>query len=73
MRNMDRTCRVLRLVESALREIDEKTFGVCADCGESIPLKRLEAVPWSPLCVKCQERAEGWGDADTYYPYALAS
>jgi DnaK suppressor protein len=58
VRNVDRMCGVLRLVDRALREIREGTFGVCAHCGEEIPMKRLEAVPWSPNCVACQEQAE---------------
>lgn len=58
MRGVDRVHSMFQSVESALREIREGTFGVCAQCGHSIPLKRLEAVPWSPYCVHCQERAE---------------
>ncbi len=58
VRNVDRMYGVLRSVEGALREIRDGTFGVCAQCGKEIPLRRLEAVPWSPYCVACQERAE---------------
>jgi len=53
-----RTSATLRLVEGALREIGENTFGTCTGCGNEIPTKRLEAVPWTPYCVACQERAE---------------
>jgi DnaK suppressor protein len=28
---------------------------VCAECGEAISSKRLDAVPWAKFCVRCQE------------------
>ena len=67
VQSLDRTSADLRLVEKALDDLQSESFGVCAECGEPIPLKRLKAVPWSTLCVACQERMEG---SDTY---ALAS
>ena len=48
----------LNLIEAALRKIDEGTFGVCETCNKSIAQKRLMAVPYSPLCIKCQELEE---------------
>jgi hypothetical protein len=48
----------LRGLETALRKIQEGTFGHCDSCDCDIPLRRLEAVPWSSLCVACQEVAE---------------
>jgi DnaK suppressor protein len=58
VRDVDRMYAVLRLVEGGLREIRDGTYGVCAQCGDEIPAKRVEAVPWSPFCVSCQDRAE---------------
>lgn len=40
-------------VERALRKVDDGTYGVCDRCGLLIPKERLEARPWSVLCVKC--------------------
>ncbi|HEX5132494.1 MAG TPA: TraR/DksA C4-type zinc finger protein [Candidatus Krumholzibacteria bacterium] len=45
-------------LEAALRRIDKGTFGVCEECGEKIPPRRLEAFLAASLCVKCQSRAE---------------
>jgi DnaK suppressor protein len=65
--SLDRMCAVLRQVEDALCEMRNGTFGVCARCDEEIPMKRLEAVPWSPYCIACQERAERDGrELDAY-------
>jgi RNA polymerase-binding transcription factor DksA len=40
-------------VVRALGKIDEGTYGLCDRCGASIPEERLEARPWSTLCVSC--------------------
>ena len=58
-RSLDQMYDLLRLVENALDEIGTGTFGVCAQCGDDIPQKRLRAVPWSPYCISCQEHSEG--------------
>ncbi len=48
----------VRKIESALSRIDQGTFGVCALCGEDIPARRLEALPWTEHCLRCQEVLE---------------
>ena len=58
IRSINRMSVLLRLAEGALHEMRDGTFGVCAQCRNEIPLKRLRAVPWSPYCVHCQELAE---------------
>ena len=45
-------------VEDALKRIEAGTYGRCTECGEQIPDKRLEAMPWVALCVKDEERLE---------------
>lgn len=49
---------ILRLVEAALRRIDDGSFGECAGCGEDIPVRRLHALPWTQFCIRCQEAIE---------------
>jgi DnaK suppressor protein len=49
---------LLNEVDAALGRIDDRRFGVCASCEESMNLKRLEAVPWARLCISCQEKQE---------------
>jgi DnaK suppressor protein len=39
-------------VERALAKLDDGTYGVCDDCGEAIAPERLEAIPWTALCVR---------------------
>ena len=58
IRNLDRESNLLRNVRSALRRIEEGTFGICTHCEEEISPKRLAAVPWTSLCIQCQEQAD---------------
>jgi DnaK suppressor protein len=53
--HMDRQSKQLHDTRAALRRIYDGTFGICEDCEEEIPPKRLAAVPWACLCVVCQE------------------
>jgi len=55
---LDRGSKRLHEVQAALSRIDAATFGICFDCGRDIGMKRLAAVPWTALCIVCQEAAE---------------
>lgn len=48
----------LKHISTALNRMDQGTFGVCADCGEDIPVKRLRVRPDASLCLFCQETNE---------------
>jgi DnaK suppressor protein len=48
----------LSLVRLALERLREGEFGECLRCGRAIGLKRLEALPWTPYCIDCQEKIE---------------
>lgn len=43
----------VRMIEAALKRLDEGTYGTCVSCGEPISAERLEAVPHAPLCKTC--------------------
>jgi DnaK suppressor protein len=58
IRNLDRESHVLRNVRSALRRIQDASFGICVHCEEQISSKRLAAVPWAPFCIRCQHQAD---------------
>jgi DnaK suppressor protein len=55
---VDRASRRLRDVDSALHRLAEGAYGTCTDCDETIPVRRLTAIPWASRCVGCQEAAE---------------
>lgn len=50
---MESGAATLRQIKEALARIDDKTYGICEDCGEKIPKKRLEAIPYATRCVQC--------------------
>ncbi len=52
---------MVRRIEAALTRIERGTFGVCAECCGEIPIRRLEALPWTDLCLHCQEQREKMG------------
>lgn len=56
IRTLDRESSLLRNVRSALNRIEEGTYGICLHCEEDISVKRLNAVPWAPFCISCQEQ-----------------
>lgn len=43
-------------IKQALRRIEAGEFGICADCGEDIALKRLQVDPSVRLCISCAGR-----------------
>ena len=43
----------LNMLNKAKDHIDDPEFGICADCGEPIPLGRIMIMPESNLCVHC--------------------
>src|ERR1700757_1669372 len=57
IRNLDRESNLLRNVKSALARIADGSYGTCLHCEEEISPKRLNAVPWTAYCIKCQEAA----------------
>lgn len=49
----------LREIDDALSRIANGTYGICENCGEPIPLARLEVVPYARLCMKCLQAKKG--------------
>jgi DnaK suppressor protein len=58
IRNLDRESNLLRQVRGALARIADGSYGICNHCEEEISLKRLNAVPQTAYCIKCQEAAD---------------
>lgn len=55
-RNKNRA-QELERIEVALRRLDADPdeFGYCEGCGNEIPIRRLEIMPWARHCVACEE------------------
>ena len=50
--------KLLRAIEEAIHRLDHGTYGICMDCENEIPLVRLDAVPWTRVCVECKEKSK---------------
>jgi DnaK suppressor protein len=53
--------RELANIENALATMRDGSYGNCAHCGETIPLARLQALPYATLCIRCQRESEKVG------------
>jgi RNA polymerase-binding protein DksA len=49
---------VLAEIEAALARVADGTYGICTNCGRPIDEARLEAQPWSTLCIDCKRLRE---------------
>ena len=47
---------LLAKVDEAIRRIEAGVYGDCAECGQAIPVARLEVLPYTKLCVDCASR-----------------
>ncbi len=56
--------RELVQVERALQRMKQGTYGVCEGCQCKIPVARLNALPYSTTCIKCQREMEVYGSWD---------
>lgn len=52
----DSLSEMLESVDNALAHIEDGTYGVCEECGKQISAARLEARPFSLLCVDCKSK-----------------
>lgn len=48
--------KILTAIDEALSRIEKGTYGVCRDCGEPIAMARLNAIPWTRVCITCKEK-----------------
>lgn len=46
----------LRRLDAALERVEQGGYGICADCGQDIPVDRLTAIPFALCCMKCQDK-----------------
>jgi DnaK suppressor protein len=48
--------KILQAIEEALMRIERGSYGLCRDCGEPIAEARLNAIPWTRVCITCKEK-----------------
>jgi DnaK suppressor protein len=55
----------LARIEYALERMRNGHFGICEGCGTSIPMARLNALPYATYCISCQREAERQGTSSS--------
>jgi RNA polymerase-binding transcription factor len=58
LRIKEREAKLITKIREALERLEDGTFGICEECGEEIPLKRLMARPVTHLCIQCKQAQE---------------
>ena len=48
--------KMLQAIEEALVRMEKGTYGICRDCGDPIAAARLEAIPWTRVCITCKQK-----------------
>ena len=48
--------KILQAIEEALYRMEKGVYGICRDCGEPIAPARLEAIPWTRVCISCKQK-----------------
>ena len=62
----ERDRKKLELIQNALDNMDDGTYGICEECDSNIAKPRLKAMPFTRLCIECkneEERTKGKGGA----------
>ena len=58
LRKRDRERKLIQKITTALKKIDEGTYGICESCDEYISHERLSVWPEATLCIECKEEQE---------------
>jgi DnaK suppressor protein len=58
LRTRDRQRKLIAKIDSALRRLEDGSYGFCEETGQPISLKRLDARPIATLSIEAQERHE---------------
>ena len=48
--------KILQAIEEALFRMEKGIYGTCRDCGDPIAPARLEAIPWTRVCISCKQK-----------------
>jgi len=48
--------KIFQAIEEALSRMENGTYGICRDCGDPVAPARLNAMPWTRVCILCKEK-----------------
>ena len=50
--------KLLYLIDEAMKRVEDGSYGKCLQCSKAIAKKRLQALPYTELCIDCQSKKE---------------
>jgi DnaK suppressor protein len=50
--------KLFRAIEDAIHRVDQGTYGICIECENEIAPARLDAVPWTRVCIECKSKQD---------------
>jgi DnaK suppressor protein len=50
------TRKEIQQIRTALQRLDNQQYGICDACNKPVGIKRLEALPYARLCMKCESK-----------------
>ncbi|MEI7686499.1 MAG: TraR/DksA family transcriptional regulator [Planctomycetota bacterium] len=56
--------RELAQIDQAIRKLKQGSYGTCEGCSKKIPVARLNALPFSTMCIECQRELEEYGSLE---------
>jgi len=56
IRLLQTDAKLLRAIEMAIARIENGHFGICSQCDGEISVARLNAVPWTSVCINCKAK-----------------
>ena len=69
----DRDRKKIVEIDEALERIEDKTYGICEECGKRITPNRLKIMPFARLCISCKSESEKqmgqFGKVEVETPY----
>ena len=54
----DRLLHRIDALDAALQRFDQGEYGRCENCGQAIPFERLDALPYTTVCIECSREEE---------------
>jgi len=48
--------KLLRAIEAAISRVENGSYGICTECEQEISQARLQAVPWTSVCLACKTK-----------------
>jgi len=51
--------KLLRAIDEAIHRIEQGAYGICMECENEIAPARLDAVPWTRVCIDCKAKQQG--------------